>query len=1045
MDKPLPFLIERNGNLDLNDEVIKILEKSINPRLLLFYGQTRQGKSTTLNQLIRGNVETWKYMNKSPFLSQTSQQSLTIGCDIYGPIKSSEINRRHQINRKIKEDFDIFFCDTEGLFSLNGQSSTLIPGILTLLQVCTFSVIMINNVADTNTVDQIASEIQFTKILQQINKDIKSPLVSIYISGYQVDIEKLDDFDDCISEYNNNRDQTSDLILSKVNEKYPNLNITKKDYRVIPGGPYEKNNNKEPDHDDLKAKLYWHSIKEIIKEFNKFANETESYSADKLISMIKVVFGIFKEFKELPKDPNLTNVLKKYLVDNFNKYSLKQFEKINEEIEKDLKNNYGFYYKILLDDNAALEKLNNCIEKNMYEIYTILIPEKIKNFFENAKLKIRNSIELQFEAEFANKCKEILSANYINELIADIKNVINKANFREDIDMNIINNYKKIWEIIDKKYENLFIYFKSKKPKSIEILKNNFNNSLEKIINDLILAKKEWKIYFEEIKETIKQEINNQYLQVFRKIKYQEDFDKLIKTSDQLSKELIDKYNQKYFKNLSEEKKSDSINWIKKVCDSEYNKLKEDNKIKPIWGNINKNIKTRIKEKIINYINNIFQGKKFRNEVDPNLGRNDVIIKEIPKELINSPEITKNKQKELISYLNNEVNNGVILFNKKREELPLLEKVIINTEKLCNEIADKKIKELLSKFYYQEDKLHFNADNFYSLFKKNEKIISLVPPENKELNDLINEISKKKAYEYNNILIPKLPSWNKIKENIKFQLQDVCNNFYREIMGNKTFKEDIKYDIKNLDNKINSLNLFNNIMQNKHNEIKELIYNMKENIKAKIENDSNKLSKWSDQRKSLIQEGYTIMLNKSDFNLGTKDINEIKKILIKEVENTPRFFDAIKNESQKKEIMKELEKKAEEIGKKYLMKKAEEEKVFRELNEKNKKKAEELQKHFENNLNKISQENNNLKRQIEELIRKQTPPPPPPPPQVNYFRATPYTGVSIVDGLAAIGEPRSYDYRAQIAARNGIGGYVGSPAQNLHMLSLLKQGRLIKP
>ena len=862
MDKPLPFLIERNGNLDLNDEVIKILEKSTNPRLLLFYGQTRQGKSTTLNQLIRGNVETWKYMNKSPFLSQTSQQSLTIGCDIYGPIKSSEINRRHQINRNIKEDFDIFFCDTEGLFSLNGQSSTLIPGILTLLQVCTFSVIMINNVADTNTVDQIASEIQFTKILQQINKDIKSPLVSIYISGYQVDIEKLDDFDDCISEYNNNRDQTSDLILSKVNEKYPNLNITKKDYRVIPGGPYEKNNNKEPDHDDLKAKLYWHSIKQIILEFNKFANETESYSADKLISMIKVVFGIFKEFKELPKDPNLTNVLKKYLVDNFNKYSLKQFEKINEEIEKDLKNNYGFYYKILLDDNAALEKLNNCIEKNMYEIYTILIPEKIKNFFENAKLKIRNSIELQFEAEFANKCKEILSANYINELIADIKNVINKANFREDIDMNIINNYKKIWEIIDKKYENLFIYFKSKKPKSIEILKNNFNNSLEKIVNDLILAKKEWKIYFEEIKETIKQEINNQYLQVFRKIKYQEDFDKLIKTSDQLSKELIDKYNQKYFKNLSEEKKTDSINWIKKVCDSEYNKLKEDNKIKPIWGNINKNIKTRIKEKIINYINNIFQGKKFRNEVDPNLGRNDVIIKEIPKELINSPEITKNKQKELISYLNNEVNNGVILFNKKREELPLLEKVIINTEKLCNEIADKKIKELLSKFYYQEDKLHFNADNFYSLFKKNEKIISLVPPENKELNDLINEISKKKAYEYNNILIPKLPSWNKIKENIKFQLQDVCNNFYREIMGNKTFKEDIKYDIKNLDNKINSLNLFNNIMQNKHNEIKELIYNMKENIKAKIENDSNKLSKWSDQRKSLIQEGYTIMLNK---------------------------------------------------------------------------------------------------------------------------------------------------------------------------------------
>ena len=138
--------------------------------------------------------------------------------------------------------------------------------------------------------------------------------------------------------------------------------------------------------------------------------------------------------------------------------------------------------------------------------------------------------------------------------------------------------------------------------------------------------------------------------------------------------------------NLSEDKKSDAINWIKIICDTEYNKLKEYNKIKPIWRNINKNIKTRIKEKIINYINNIFQGKKFRNEVDPNLGTNDIIMKEIPKELIQSPEISKNKQQELIYYLNNEVNNGLILFNKKREKLPLLENVILNTKKLCNEM-----------------------------------------------------------------------------------------------------------------------------------------------------------------------------------------------------------------------------------------------------------------------------------------------------------------------------------------------------------------------
>ena len=65
----------------------------------------------------------------------------------------------------------------------------------------------------------------------------------------------------------------------------------------------------------------------------------------------------------MPQDFNLTNVLKKYLTDNFDKYSIKQFERINAEIKKDFKNNYEYYYKILLEDKVDEKKLNNCIEK----------------------------------------------------------------------------------------------------------------------------------------------------------------------------------------------------------------------------------------------------------------------------------------------------------------------------------------------------------------------------------------------------------------------------------------------------------------------------------------------------------------------------------------------------------------------------------------------------------------------------------------------------------------------------------------------------------
>lgn len=57
-----------------------------------------------------------------------------------------------------------------------------------------------------------------------------------------------------------------------------------------------------------------------------------------------------------------------------------------------------------------------------------------------------------------------------------------------------------------------------------------------------------------------------------------------------------------------------------------------------------------------------------------------------------------------------------------------------------------------------------------------------------------------------------------------------------------------------------------------------------------------------------------------------------------------------------------------------------------------------------------------------------------------------YTGktVSIVDALKSVGVNSSYDNRAFIAKRNGITNYIGSASQNLRLLELLKQGKLIK-
>lgn len=65
--------------------------------------------------------------------------------------------------------------------------------------------------------------------------------------------------------------------------------------------------------------------------------------------------------------------------------------------------------------------------------------------------------------------------------------------------------------------------------------------------------------------------------------------------------------------------------------------------------------------------------------------------------------------------------------------------------------------------------------------------------------------------------------------------------------------------------------------------------------------------------------------------------------------------------------------------------------------------------------------------------------------QFAFFKKCSYSGNSIVDGLASIGEMSAKDYRVKIAAVNGIVGYTGTAEQNKKLLFLLKSGSLIKP
>ena len=63
----------------------------------------------------------------------------------------------------------------------------------------------------------------------------------------------------------------------------------------------------------------------------------------------------------------------------------------------------------------------------------------------------------------------------------------------------------------------------------------------------------------------------------------------------------------------------------------------------------------------------------------------------------------------------------------------------------------------------------------------------------------------------------------------------------------------------------------------------------------------------------------------------------------------------------------------------------------------------------------------------------------------NYFDKYSGTSLSIVDALKSINVDSSFAYRTKIASKNKIPNYIGTSVQNITMLNLLKEGKLIKP
>lgn len=259
--------------------------------------------------------------------------------------------------------------------------------------------------------------------------------------------------------------------------------------------------------------------------------------------------------------------------------------------------------------------------------------------------------------------------------------MINESEFLEDVNMNLINNKEKFWKDEYEKNKIILNYFKETKINILNNLKENFLSKINKIFQELLKKKLVWSHYLKDLLIKIRKEINKLYIEMLNKCNYQEDIEINIKKYDNLLTEIFPIFREKYFKTISEKRINEIKDYISDICKEEYLKIIK-NKL-PIWKNIKNEIHLRIKENIDSYLKNIFNQKQFKNEIDPNTGKRDYFFKIIPSDIINPSNFKdKERQKEIYDLIENEINNGIMIFNKNRDKLPLLNETInlkINT------------------------------------------------------------------------------------------------------------------------------------------------------------------------------------------------------------------------------------------------------------------------------------------------------------------------------------------------------------------------------
>ena len=541
--------------------------------------------------------------------------------------------------------------------------------------------------------------------------------------------------------------------------------------------------------------------------------------------------------------------------------------------------------------------------------------------------KYRAVIKNQIDEEFESICNNILSENNINFLIQNVISMISNSEFKEDINMNLINDKDNYWNAMYEKNKIILNYFQQNKPGILDNLKERFISIIQTEFLQNLEKKILWRDFLKDSLVSIQKDINIKYTEMLNKCDYQEDLEKYIEKYDIFYEKILIDLKTKYFNNISEKRFEEAKNSIKNICKEEYIKIL-NNKL-PIWENIKNDILSRIKENLDSYLFKIFNQKEFKDQINQNEGTKESFMNIIPLEIKENKQIKKSKENELNNYIESEIKKAINTFNLKKDKLPLFEDYLKEKIKLCSNKVDMKIKELLNKFHYQEDKIIFNSDSIFSFLTNNdEKIYENVGSKIEEMNYKLRELCDEKSKEYDSLILKTKPEWNIIKSEKISEIKKICENYGNKLDG-VYFQEDIqKIDINNLKKRIiETPDLFKDVESCKKQEINnEIDKIINEEIIVKQNSLQKSLPNWSDIKMQLIDNIKFKMSIKSKNNLDYTNLNNVINVLCQYIETCSDIFNRCKTEEKKNEIRIETKNIAREIGQEYISQKQEEEK-----------------------------------------------------------------------------------------------------------------------